>query len=104
MLDKLSFVFEELGAQQVKYIARPVEAYRVNLAGDAEPVCRHERSLRRLVDRALRRPRPIAALAAIAILIAGPRSLDVAGSLERVRRLASSHVGRGSADHVTEWR
>jgi hypothetical protein len=37
-------------------------------------------------------------------LIAGPRSLDVAGSLERVRRLASSHVGRGSADHVTKWR
>jgi class 3 adenylate cyclase/TolB-like protein len=71
VLDKLSFVFEEIGAQQVKNIARPVEAYRVNLAGDAEPVCRHERSLRRLVDRALRRPRPLAALAAIASLIAG---------------------------------
>jgi adenylate cyclase len=29
VLDKLSFAFEELGAQQVKNIARPVEVYRV---------------------------------------------------------------------------
>ena len=31
VLDKLSFAFEDLGAQQVKNIARPVEAYRVDL-------------------------------------------------------------------------
>ena len=29
VLDKLSFAFEELGAQQVKNIARPVEVYRI---------------------------------------------------------------------------
>ena len=31
VLDKLSFAFDELGAQQVKNIARPVDAYRVDL-------------------------------------------------------------------------
>ena len=31
MLDKLSFAFEDLGALQVKNIARPIEAYRVQL-------------------------------------------------------------------------
>jgi adenylate cyclase len=31
VLDKLSFAFEDLGAQQVKNIARPVDAYRVSL-------------------------------------------------------------------------
>jgi len=31
VLDKLAFVFEELGAQKVKNIAWPVEAYRANL-------------------------------------------------------------------------
>jgi class 3 adenylate cyclase/tetratricopeptide (TPR) repeat protein/TolB-like protein len=35
VLDKLSFGFEELGAQQVKNIARPVEAYRVELESDS---------------------------------------------------------------------
>jgi adenylate cyclase len=31
VLDKLSFAFEDLGSQQVKNIARPVDAYRVDL-------------------------------------------------------------------------
>jgi class 3 adenylate cyclase len=31
VLDKLSFAFEDLGAQEVKNITRPVEAYRVDL-------------------------------------------------------------------------
>jgi len=31
VLDKLSFAFEDLGAQEVKNIARPVEVYRVDL-------------------------------------------------------------------------
>src|ERR1700730_16090350 len=33
VLDKLSFAFEDLGSQQVKNIARPVDAYRVDLGG-----------------------------------------------------------------------
>jgi TolB-like protein/tetratricopeptide (TPR) repeat protein len=33
VLDKLSFTFEDLGAQQVKNIARPVEVYRVDIRG-----------------------------------------------------------------------
>src|SRR5215470_645102 len=37
VLDKLSFGFEELGAQQVKNIARPVEVYRIL---DGAPVAR----------------------------------------------------------------
>jgi adenylate cyclase len=36
VLDKLSFAFEDLGLQDVKNIARPVEAYRVHL-GSAAP-------------------------------------------------------------------
>jgi TolB-like protein/rhodanese-related sulfurtransferase len=35
VLDKLSFTFEDLGAQQVKNIARPVEIFRVDLASAA---------------------------------------------------------------------
>ena len=35
VLDKLSFAFEDLGAQQVKNIARPVEVYRVDLGSEA---------------------------------------------------------------------
>ena len=35
VLDKLSFTFDELGAQRVKNIARPVEVYRVELGSDA---------------------------------------------------------------------
>jgi adenylate cyclase len=35
VLDKLSFAFEDLGAQEVKNIARPVEVYRVDLGSTA---------------------------------------------------------------------
>ena len=35
VLDKLSFAFEDLGAQEVKNIARPVEVYRVDLGSGA---------------------------------------------------------------------
>jgi adenylate cyclase len=35
VLDKLSFAFEDLGSQQVKNIARPVDAYRVDLGSVA---------------------------------------------------------------------
>jgi adenylate cyclase len=37
VLDKLSFAFEDLGAQEVKNIARPVEVYRVDLGSAALP-------------------------------------------------------------------
>jgi adenylate cyclase len=37
VLDKLSFAFEDLGAQEVKNIARPVEVYRVDLGTEALP-------------------------------------------------------------------
>jgi len=37
VLDKLSFAFEDLGAQEVKNIARPVEVYRVDLESEALP-------------------------------------------------------------------
>jgi class 3 adenylate cyclase/TolB-like protein len=33
VLDKLNFAFEDLGAQEVKNIARPVEVYRVDFSG-----------------------------------------------------------------------
>ena len=35
VFDKLSFAFEDLGAQEVKNIARPVEAYGVDLGSGA---------------------------------------------------------------------
>jgi adenylate cyclase len=42
VLDKLSFAFEDLGAQEVKNIARPVEVYRVDLAsGTLQTPSRH---------------------------------------------------------------
>src|ERR1700741_4986061 len=37
VLDKLNFAFEDLGSQKVKNIARPIEAYRVALGGEALP-------------------------------------------------------------------
>src|SRR6185312_3694087 len=41
VLDKLSFAFDDLGAQEVKNIVRPVEVYRVALASQAAtPVVR----------------------------------------------------------------
>ncbi len=45
VLDKLSFTFDDLGSQQVKNIARPVDAYRVDL-GSVAPQAR-SRSQRR---------------------------------------------------------
>ena len=43
VLDKLSFAFEELGPQQLKNIARPVEAYRVALRNEPLPISAHGR-------------------------------------------------------------
>src|SRR6266581_927787 len=44
VLDKLSFTFEDLGAQQVKNIARPVEVYRVDLGSGASQAATRSRS------------------------------------------------------------
>ena len=67
VLDKLSFTFEDLGAQEVKNIARPVEVYRVDLgsAGTQTPTgldlhWRH-------VTRALGRPWRAAGILMIAL-------------------------------------
>ena len=43
ILDKLNVAFEELGAQRVKNIARPVEVYRVDLGSNSIPTVGKER-------------------------------------------------------------
>ena len=50
VLDKLSFTFEDLGAQQVKNIVRPVEAFRVDLGSEGRRTESHVRPrLRRML-------------------------------------------------------
>ena len=52
VLDKLSFAFEDLGAQEVKNIVRPVEVYRVDLGAEALPMpSRGRRRWQRLTRR-----------------------------------------------------
>src|SRR5690349_5110566 len=53
VLDKLSFTFDELGAQRVKNIARPVDVYRVNFATESE-ASRTRRSPRAHWERLIR--------------------------------------------------
>ncbi len=56
VLDKLSFTFEDLGAQQVKNIERPVEVFRVDLGAVAPHVQgRNRRDWQRLARSASRR-------------------------------------------------
>ncbi len=69
VLDKLSFAFEDLGAQQVKNITRPVEAYRVDLGSAALQTLTPGRKRWQRMTRALRW-RWLAA-GAIAIAIVG---------------------------------
>jgi len=67
VLDKLSFAFEDLGAQEVKNITRPVDVYRVSFDADApapvvsKPVQRPQSPARRW--------RPVHALVAVAVLL-----------------------------------
>ena len=67
VLDKLGFAFEDLGAQEVKNIARPVDVYRVSLDAEApasavsKPVPRPQSSARRW--------RPVRALVAVAVVL-----------------------------------
>jgi adenylate cyclase len=56
VLDKLSFTFEDLGAQQVKNIARPVEVYRVDLGSAETQTPTEARRHWQRVTRALGRP------------------------------------------------
>ena len=66
VLDKLSFTFEDLGAQQVKNIARPVDAYRVDLTGVA-PQAQNRISKRwHGVTRGMRWRWPVAGVLALA--------------------------------------
>lgn len=51
VLDKLSFTFEDLGAQQVKNIARPVEVFRVDLGNTAPQTQGRARSVWRRLAR-----------------------------------------------------
>ncbi len=63
VLDKLDFAFDELGAKQVKNIARPVDVYRIDLGETAAP---------RVVRRSVRGTRRMLAIAGVlAIAVAG---------------------------------
>ena len=69
VLDKLSFAFEDLGAQEVKNIARPVDVYRVSLdAGAPSPAA--PRQGQRPVPLTKGRWGPARALVATAVVLA----------------------------------
>ena len=68
VLDKLSFAFEDLGAQEVKNIARPVDVYRVSLDAEA-PAPAVPRPEQRPTRLAKRRWRPAHALVAVAVVL-----------------------------------
>ena len=68
VLDKLSFAFEDLGAQEVKNIARPVEVYRVDL-GSGVP--RTQSQGRNRWQRLTRGPRRWGAAGVVALGLAG---------------------------------
>lgn len=58
VLDKLSFAFEDLGPQEVKNIARPVEVYRVALEAK-EPVPPAKEPVQPTAEPSRSRPRPV---------------------------------------------
>ena len=71
VLDKLNFAFEDLGAQEVKNIARPVDVYRVAL--DAEAPARAVSGMEQRPGRLARRrwTRAHALVAVAAVLVVG---------------------------------
>ena len=69
VLDKLSFAFEDLGAQEVKNIARPVDVYRVSLDAQA-PAPAVPRQGQRPAPLTKRRWGPAHALATVAVALA----------------------------------
>jgi adenylate cyclase len=74
VLDKLSFTFDELGAQQVKNIARPIDVYRIDFAGQASARPPQRRFLGRL-QRVSHARLLVAGLALILLSIGGWWSL-----------------------------
>ena len=68
VLDKLSFAFEDLGPQEVKNIARPVDVYRVSLDAQA-PVPAAPRLEQRPTRLAKRPWRPARTLVAVAVVL-----------------------------------
>jgi TolB-like protein/class 3 adenylate cyclase len=71
VLDKLSFAFEDLGAQEVKNIARPVEVYRVELGSEPLQTPRPGRWVwQRWFPSASWRPRWALLVTAVAVVIA----------------------------------
>jgi len=71
VLDKLSFTFEDLGAQQVKNIARPVDVYRVDLGSATPGTQRPNRQRYRSLTKLQRWRWPAAGLLAIALVAIG---------------------------------
>ena len=96
VLDKLSFAFEDLGAQQVKNIARPVDVFRVDL-GSGVPQARS--GARKHWQRLTRRRRAAAARRRLARRRpCGPRGLGVATARDSAAgRRSTRAVGCGPA-------
>jgi len=68
VLDKLSFAFQDLGAQQVKNIARPVEVFRVELGSMSPPMQARVRTDLQRWTRSTGRPWLVAALGALLVI------------------------------------
>ena len=68
VLDKLSFTFDDLGAQEVKNIARPIEEYRVALDSGASTT-EARRRVQHLTHKAGRPSRPARMLLAGAVVL-----------------------------------
>lgn len=73
VLDKLSFAFEDLGAQEVKNIVRPVEVYRVDLGSEAQQAPLRRRRWKRL----MRGPRQWLVGGAAVLVLAGISALTL---------------------------
>jgi adenylate cyclase len=74
VLDKLSFTFDELGPQQVKNIARPIDVYRIDFAGRQSARSPLPRSWQRL-QRVSRARVFVAGLAVVVLSVGGWWSL-----------------------------
>ena len=75
VLDKLSFTFEDLGAQQVKNIARPVDVYRVDLGGTPPGMQRPNRQRSRPLAKMQRWRWPAAGVLALGLVAIAPWGL-----------------------------
>ena len=75
VLDKLSFTFEDLGSQQVKNIARPVEVFRIDLGNVETQAPNRGRSYWQRVTGAHARPWLAAGVLAVAVAALAYRTL-----------------------------